>query len=579
VYPNITDFNKDTFPTSAGYVIYHIPSKQSATPLEFIDNNTLKIKYNNTDFNLIKLNRIIWKLSDEEAIENPEIVNKGYSFQMVVDSVATISVVDDFYAVYQGKSVIIPIANILSNDTDIKSDGVNPLSLIAVSNPTNGSVVLNGSNVTFTNTSGAVGETCTFTYTARNYDGDTATGTVNIYIEAVPPIICNPDTYDLQQGETLLLSKSSLSANDVDGLGQSLTVTDVYNPVGGTVALNGDNISFTSTGVSGFPAQFNYLVSNGTQTQVGDVYLNVTPLPPIEGLVYDNAEAVQNAISSGYTPPSVQDIFNTWARYDGANYYANKNVASGQALDWQLLSNPDRVMMPTNTSAGNGFISPDAFDNYTFEATLTSTSTDDDGIGLIVAFNRDSGTNQVLWLNRTQGGVQPSNGWGFVYGDNGGVSTWVINNVSVGGVNKNSTSGDKLGWNSRQSRIKIQRQGDIIKAWCTNWNDVNNYQVTSELTLDLNSDSRLYQFKGKQPYGYYTHSQPYSTYLNISFKGGLDASKMYDIETNTTWEYIGSTWVNTGVTLQEALGYVREVVNPETGVTYIIKGNEIVVKE
>lgn len=554
-------------PKYDGYHIYHFPTAKDNLDIQFVDNDTISFAYKGQRYNLKQMSRLIFKMDKSTPLE---VRKSGFSFTHVVNEVMTILVEDDYYSVYQGKKVIIPIANIFANDTDVKSGGLNPLTLDGVSNAVNGTVVVNGSNIEFTNTGGNVGEECTFEYTARNDDGDTQNGTVHITIDAIPPIICNPDTFNLQQGETLLLSKSSLSANDVDGLGKALTVTAVKNPVNGQVTLNGDNVSFTSTGISGFPAEFDYTVQNTDgMTGTGKVYINVTPLPPIEALIYSTNAELQTALSSGYTPPSVQDIFNTWARIDGASYYTNASTAAGGADDWQLLSNPDRILMPTNISPGNGIVSPDSFDNYTFEATLTSDNSDDDTIGLIVAYYRDGSTNKTLYLSRTKGGNAPSNGFGLVYSENGAI-TWTINNISV--------DGNVGGWSSAQSRVKIQRQGDIIKCYATNWNDVDNYQVTSEIVLDLNSDSRLAVFKGKKPYGYYTLSQANSTYLDVVFKGGMDASKMYDVENNVLWEYIDGQWTNTGKTIQEDLGYVRDATNPETGITYTIKGDEVIIK-
>jgi hypothetical protein len=332
--------------------------------------------------------------------------------------------------------------------------------------------------------------------------------------------------------------------------------------------VNGDNITFTSTGISGSPASFKYHVKNSLNTtQTGTVFFNITPLPTIEALIYNNSDSFNSAKAS-LTPPTQLDIFNTWGRTDGNNYYENGSVAAGSAAAWQLLTNPDRISQPQNTSTACGFISLDRLDNYTFEATVTSPDADNDSIGLIIAFNRDAGTNQTLSIIRTQGGTQPNNGFGMVYGDSGASTSWVIQNISVGGV--------LSGWSNAQSRIKVQRQGDIIQAWCTNWNDVNNYQVTSQLTLDLNSDPRLAKFKGNQHYGYYTLSQAGSTYLNISFKGSLNYNEMYNLETGMVSKYIdGVGWVDTTERIQDRLGYIRTVTNPLTGESFIIKENTI----
>ena len=561
------------------YNIYHFPTSKENLGIKFVNKSTLTFDYNGSTYTLEDIDGLRFKMKNNATDLEKRI---PASFQAILNEFMTIDITDDNYFVYETKTVIIPIANIMANDVDVVSGGLNPLTLNGISDITLGTAVINGSNIEYTNTSGSQGEVATITYEAKNFNGDVTTGTINIRIDAIPPIICNPDTFDLQQGETLLLSKSALSSNDVDGLGKTLTVTAVINPVNGSVSLNGDNVSFTSTGISGFPAEFDYTVQNTDgATQTGKVYVNVTPLPPIEALIYSDADLLQIKVDSGYTPPTVLDIFNTWARYDGADYYANKDSAAGTALDWEFLTDPDRVSMPTNTALGCGFISPDKLDNYTFEATLTSTSTDDDGIGLVIAFNNSGGTNEVLFLNRTQGGVAPGNGFGMIYGANGATNTWVIHDVSVGGTNKNGDNGngDKNGWNNRQSRVKIERRGDIITCYATEWDDVNNYQLSSKITLDLASDSRLAPFRGKQSYGYYTHSQAGSTYLDAVTTGGMDSARLFNAGTNEVWNFDGYNWsVEPTETVQSVLGYVRECTNPETGITYIIKGDEVILK-
>lgn len=546
--------------------IYHFPILRDDLNITYINQNTISYTYKGNTYELSGVNSCKFALINTATdLEKKNLV----SFTSILDSVMTIQIIDDHFSVYETKTVVMPIANILSNDTDIKSGGLNPLSLVSISGTTLGTAIINGSNIEYTNTSGVVGDIATITYDAENFDGDVQEGTIEITLEEIPPIICNPDTFDLQQGETLLLSKSALSNNDVDGLGKVLTVQTVINPVNGEVSLNGDNVSFVSTGISGFPAEFDYTVTNTDGTEgTGKVYVNITALPPIEALIYATDAGVQDAIANGYTPPTVTDIFNTWPRFASADYFADAGSSTGIANDWKLLTGPDRISMPTN-GAGSGIVSSDSFDNYTFEATLTSTNHDNDTIGLIVAFVRDGATNKALYISRTKGGNAPANGFGLVYSENGSSNTWNINNISVDGTNG--------GWGSQKSRVKIQRQGDIIKCYATNWDDENNYQISSEIVLDLNSDARLTIFKGKQPYGYFAHSQAESTFLDVAFTGGMDASKLYDVTGNVLWEYIDGSWVNNGTTIQEDLGYVRDATNPETGITYHITGADITV--
>ena len=474
---------------------------------------------------------------------------------------------DKTFEVYTTKTAIIPIANILAGSVDEYSNGNEPIRLIAVQSSINGTVVMVDTNIEFTSTAG-IGVAASFEYIAENSISIQKIHQVTMNVVEIPAIICNPDTFDLQQGESLLLSRDLLTTNDIDQSGSVLTVLSVNGEIGGAVVLVGDTITFTSTGLAGEPAEFEYTVVNNLSVQqVGKVYINIIPLPEQEAYIYLDTSSVQGALSS-FSPPTVADIFNNWPRFDGGNYFTNKESAFGDAAKWQFLTNPDRISMPQNTGSGCGFISPELLDNYTFETTLTSPDGDDDSIGVIVAFKRDGGINKILALIRTKGGQQPLKGYGLIYSENGSSdSIWVINNLNVGGV-----SG---GFSSEQSRVKIQRQGDIITCYATNWNDTDNYQISSKIVLDLNSDARLSQFKGKQSYGYYSHSQAHSTYLDINFNGGLDASKIYDAQTNQPWEYINNEWEQLNSSIQDEIGYIRKVFNPDTNQRFIIKQAKI----
>jgi hypothetical protein len=417
------------------------------------------------------------------------------------------------------------------------------------------------------------GEAASFQYRVQNAIGLQSTGTVNLSVEAVPPIVAGADTYDLVQGEQLLVLASSLLANDEDGEGSPLSIVSVGNPVGGSVSMLGENITFASEGYTYQPAGFEYTVQNdlGT-TATGSVYVNVQPLTPIEAYIYHNSGLLAEKPAS-YQPPTMTDVFNTWGRFDGNNFFLNKDdpSISSNAEAWQFLSNPDRVSMPLNVSPYNGFVSPEKLENYTFEATLSSTNADDETIGVVIAFVRIDGTNYSLTAVRNQGGNSPNVGWGMCYGEGNSYYTWIIDSKSVGGISHE--------WSGKQSAVKVVRNGDLIKCYITNWNDTDNFQAASEIVIDLDSDPRLVKFKGAQSYGYVTYSQPDSTYLGIQIGGGLDVTKIYDATSGEVWEYIqGSGWTLLVTTVREELGFVREVTNPETGDSYLIKEDEILLQ-
>jgi hypothetical protein len=346
---------------------------------------------------------------------------------------------NDTWSVYAGKSTTIPGANLTANDIDQTEKP--PLTIAEVKNANGGTVTLNQSTgiITFTST-GNPGAGASFVYIVQNADGLTAEATVTITVEEAPSVIANADTFDLIQGQETYIQASALMQND-EGDG-NISLVGISDPVGGTVVRTGDTITFVSTGYAYNPAGFSYTIEDelGT-TATGSVFINITPLAPIEAYIYDSTDQMA-AMRDSYVPPTIQDIFNTWGRFNGNNYYANKAAADAagdnNAKAWQFLIEPDRVSMPLNVDPYNGFVSNESLENYTLEATFASNDTDNDTIGLVIAFVREGSTNYILSALRTQGGTEPISGWGVTYGT--GVSgakynqvEWIVAEKNVGG--------------------------------------------------------------------------------------------------------------------------------------------------
>ena len=400
----------------------------------------------------------------------------------------------------------------------------------------------------------------------------------DFYGKANYTINVSDDSLSVRQGETLLISVSTLLANDSDDQGLTLTITGVQSAVGGTVTLNGNTVEFVSTGLAGAPASFEYTVTNGVDTVIGTVTITVTPLLDTDAYMFADSADVTSALSDvNYIPPTITEIFNTWARIDGANYYEGTDPnKSTNAAAWQLLANPDRVLMPLNVEPSNGFISPDVFENYTFQATLQSTSADNDGNGLIISFVREGGVNHVLALMASKAGATPSSGYALVYYQD---STWydgttytqtIISAPSFG----LDTSGN---WAGSQIRLKVQREGNIVRCYASQFNNTGSYLAGSEIVFDMTSRSDTQRFTGLKPYGYMTFSQPDSSYIDIDFNGGIDQEVIYDAENNQVydWNVSTSSWDLSTDTIQDRLSYVRMITNPNTTERFRVRETEI----
>jgi hypothetical protein len=87
--------------------------------------------------------------------------------------------------------------NVLTNDTDPNAD---PLSVVAVTNGTKGTVVNNGSSVAYTPNAGTSG-TDNFTYTVADGRGGLATGNVTVTIGPAPTITVTTRDYIVNGSE------------------------------------------------------------------------------------------------------------------------------------------------------------------------------------------------------------------------------------------------------------------------------------------------------------------------------------------------------------------------------------------
>ena len=267
------------------------------------------------------------------------------------------------------------------------------------------------------------------------------------------------------------------------------------------------------------------------------------------------------------------------------------------ASSWSLKKDPDRIFCGTNAGQLTGFVSPNNFEYYRHEANLTSANADDDTIGIVMAYVRDSsGNNHVLAAVRTQGGNRPSvEGWGVVYYLNGAVQK-VVSAKKVGSVPTNqniaykknadgsyyidpttkakvqtSGTGDYGGWSNRMSKVQVIRQGSVFTAKASQWETYESSLVlddSSLLTVDV-SDAKngLEIFKGARPYGYLSYSQLGSEYRGVVFSTGAAETYVYDLVNKIVYEKqsSGVYKARTDLDAFTHIGAPRKVGNPDTG--------------
>ena len=171
----------------------------------------------------------------------------------------------------------------LANDTD--PDTGTTATITAVTQPTNGTVVITGggTGLTYTPDANFAGPD-TFTYTIS--DGAFATDTATVTI-TVTPVNDAPTADDfagtVAEDSTNIPVDLTTLTDDVDG--DALTYTITTPLANGTLTPTGTPGHYTYTPNANFtgPDSFTYTVSDGTLTDTGTVSVTVTPVndPPM----------------------------------------------------------------------------------------------------------------------------------------------------------------------------------------------------------------------------------------------------------------------------------------------------------
>jgi len=162
-------------------------------------------------------------------------------------------------------------ATLTANDRDLDGD---TLTVTAVGAATHGTVALAAGVVTFTPEADFVG-TGTFEYTVS--DGTaTATGLVAVAVGGLNDApVATDDVFTTAEDNAVTITAASLTGNDTDIEGQSLSVAEVTAATHGTVALVGGVVTFTPALDFHGDAGFDYTVSDGGDSDAGHVTVTV----------------------------------------------------------------------------------------------------------------------------------------------------------------------------------------------------------------------------------------------------------------------------------------------------------------
>jgi MYXO-CTERM domain-containing protein len=163
--------------------------------------------------------------------------------------------------------------DVLANDFDV--DGESP-TVVSVADGANGTVVNNGTDVTYTPQLDFFG-TDTFDYTIDDGTGRTATATVTVTVNPMPddPVAID----DLAETDEDIAVVIDVLANDYDVDGESPSVSAVTDGTNGTVINNGTDVTYTPNQNFNGTDSFDYTIDDGTgRTATATVTVTINPI-------------------------------------------------------------------------------------------------------------------------------------------------------------------------------------------------------------------------------------------------------------------------------------------------------------
>lgn len=208
-------------------------------------------------------------------------------------------------------------------------------------------------------------------------------------------------------------------------------------------------------------------------------------------------------------------------------YYSNPRYPSRNSyvVDWTI--NPNNQSYEANINPGItpiGLISPEEYEEYEFEATVKSSSFDDDAIGLVIGFVYENGYEYALTAYRSHGGIRRSKTWFVTL--NAGQSLdffggyWENTDPKLPGEEWNNSIRvpDTLGgWANTPAgtRIRVVKNNNEVKVYTSQMGS-NVIDLSTEIIVPLTGENARFR---KSKIGFSSWGQPLAHFHDIYFNG------------------------------------------------------------
>ena len=305
-----------------------------------------------------------------EALKNGEITTDSFTYTLsdgnggtdTATVTATITGVNDApvanpdsYILDEDNTLTINTPGVKGNDTDAENDS---LTVNLVSTVAKGILTLNPEgSFNYTPNTGFVG-TDSFTYKVNDGLADSNITTVTLTVNPINDApVANPDSYILDEDNTLTINTPGVKGNDTDAENDSLTVNLVSTVAKGILTLNPEG-SFNYTPNTGFVGtdSFTYKVNDGlADSNITTVTLTVNRI---------NDAPVAN-------PDSYNTLRNTTLNIPAAGVLNNDTDTENQPLTAVIETNPSNGNLTLNSDGSFSYTPNTDFvgtDNFTYRA-------------------------------------------------------------------------------------------------------------------------------------------------------------------------------------------------------------------
>ncbi|MEM9038630.1 MAG: Ig-like domain-containing protein, partial [Actinomycetota bacterium] len=305
---------------------------------------------------------------DDLIVSAPKVNNNdGFDDSYVIfgfnGSNATPVPADDAFTTDEDSSLTL---DVLANDSDPEND---PLTISSVTQPTNGSVIINADNTLNYTPDADFNGTDSFTYQVDDGNGGRASATVSLTVNPVNDApVANNDSANTNEDTAVTVE---VLANDSDIDGDTLSVGAVGDAANGTVVLNADGtVTYTpDTGFSGNDS-FTYELSDGDLSDTATVSVFV-------GDVNDAPVAADD--SNAITEDSVPDV--------SGNVLTNDSDPDGDVLTVTSVAGNPIGAEPIQGQYGTLAVNTDGSYTYTLDNDNPAVDALNDGETLTETFD------------------------------------------------------------------------------------------------------------------------------------------------------------------------------------------------